>query len=123
MKVMAAGAIEPNNLSSAELNLIQIRGEQFLLADRPIESAGVPNLRSLALQFAERVTPLQIMKYEVLEELHRDSAPPTTKPTTNNGGQCDQIDPAMVHETTVFDSNNRLLHRLRDFVRLEHYGA
>ena len=43
-----------------------IRGEQFLVPDGPSKVRACQISDSLALQFTERVTPLQIMKHKVL---------------------------------------------------------
>src|SRR5215207_10349061 len=118
-EVVSAGSVQANDFASAELDLVEVSGEQFLFADRAIECPGMPNFGPFALQFAEHVTPLQIVEDQVLEKLHRDRAATPAQATAKHRPQSDKVNAAVVHEPLVLDGDDGLLHCLRDLVRLE----
>src|SRR5215207_10505859 len=122
-EVVSAGSVQANDFASAELDLVEVGGEQFLFADRAIECPGMPNLGPFALQFAEHVSPLQIVEDQVLEELHRDRAATPAQATAKHRAKSDKVNAAVVHQPLVLDRNDRLLHRFRDLVRLQHNGT
>src|SRR5215207_6808951 len=93
---VSAGSIQADDLASAELDLIEVGGEQFLFADRAIEGPGVPNLGPFALQFAEHVTPLQIVEDQVLEKLHRHRAATPAQATAKHRPKSDKVNAAVV---------------------------
>ena len=119
-EVVPARPVKADDLASAELDLVEIGREQFLLADGAVERAGMPDLGSLPLELAEHVAPLQIMKHEVLQELHRDRAAAPAQAAAKHGRQRDEVDAAVVHVALVLDGDDGLLHRLRDLVGREH---
>ena len=46
-EVVSAGSVQADDLASAELDLVEVSGEQFLFADRAIECARRARSRSL----------------------------------------------------------------------------
>src|SRR3954453_9312853 len=87
-EVVSAGSVKTHDLAASELDLIQVCGEEFLLPDRSIEGASVPDLSAFTLEFAEDVTPLQVVEHKVLEKLHRDSAASPVQAAPQHGREC-----------------------------------
>jgi hypothetical protein len=83
----------------------------------------MPDLGSFALEFAQKATALQIVEHKVLEELHGDRAAAPAQAAPQHRCERDEINAAVIHVALILDSDDGLLHRLGDLVRLEHDRA
>src|SRR5215210_7657499 len=97
-EIVSCSSVKADDLASAELDLIEIGGKQFLLSDSAVELPGVPDLGSLPFQFGEHVATLEIVKHQVLQELHRYGAAAPAQAASQNRTQSYEVHPAMVHE-------------------------
>src|SRR4051812_21783232 len=111
--------IKPHDLAPPKVNLVQVGGEQLLLADRSVESARVPDLRSLAFKLAEHVPLIEIVEDQVLKQLHRYRAAAPTETPAENRRERDEVHAAVFHKAPIFHSDDGLFHGLRDLVWLE----
>jgi len=102
-------AVEADDLTSTELDLVQVGSEEVLLCHRAVEGASVPDLGPLTFQFAQHVPLLEIMEHQILEELHGDRAAPATEPSAQDGRESDEVHSAVVHVAAVLDGDDRLL--------------
>jgi hypothetical protein len=116
-EVVTAGTVEPHNITPAKLDLVEIGGKKFFFSDRLVKGSGVPELSAFALKAAERVTPPQIVEYQVFEELHRDCAPTSREAALENRQQRDNIHAAVIEVALVLSRHDGFLHHLGDLCR------
>src|SRR4051794_9796020 len=111
-EVVPAGSVQTHDLAASELDLVQVRCEEFLFPNRSIEGASVPDLGAFAFQLTEHVTPLKVMENQVLEQLHWDGAAAPAEPTSQYRCECNEVHAVMIHVPPVLDGDDRLLHSL-----------
>jgi hypothetical protein len=122
-EIMAAGTVQTDNVAAAELDLVEIGRQEFLLADGLVEQTGIPEFGPFPLQGRECPPAPQVVQHEVFQKLHGDGAAAAAQPAPQDRQERDHIDPTVIEIALVLDGDDGLLHHGGNFRRRQNDRA